>query len=212
MSHYCLILPIGTALPTMNTTCLQNRASAKIISLQMCGNGIVEAGEDCDPGVGRNSACCDSKTCKFTTGSVCDPLSSECCTDTCQFAPSTQVCRPARDAVCDSVGMCSGTNATCPTDHTRPDGSECGSGLYCASGACTSNDREDALAFCITFDLSCYFAEQCQTIGASMNLSRACPTSGDNSCAVSCQDPNNPGRCIVLQSPLIDGSKCGKGR
>ena len=166
MSHQCLTLRIGTALPTMNPTCLQNRASEKTISLQMCGNGIVEAGEDCDPGVGRNSTCCDSKTCKFTTGSVCDPLSSECCTDTCQFAPSTQVCRPARDAACDSVGMCSGTNATCPIDHTRPDGSVCGSGLYCASGACTSNDREGALAFCITLKLSCYLQNNVRPLAA----------------------------------------------
>ena len=133
-------------MPTMNTTCLQSTSNTqKTISLQMCGNGIVETGEDCDPGVGRNSTCCDSKTCKFTSRSVCDPLSSDCCTDTCQFAPSTQVCRPARDAACDSAEMCSGTNATCPTDHTRPDGSSCGPGLYCASGACTSNDRECTL-------------------------------------------------------------------
>jgi hypothetical protein len=27
---------------------------ARSISLQMCGNGIVEAGEDCDPGKGLN--------------------------------------------------------------------------------------------------------------------------------------------------------------
>jgi hypothetical protein len=139
---------------TMNTTCLQSTSNLqKTISLQMCGNGIVEGGEECDPGVGRNSTCCDSQTCKFSSGSVCDPLSSECCTDTCQFAPSTQVCRPGRDAACDSVEMCSGTNATCPSDHTRPDGFGCGAGLYCASGACTSNDREGASAFQITIDL-----------------------------------------------------------
>lgn len=127
----------------MNTTCLQSTATIqKTISLQMCGNGIVEPGEDCDPGVGRNSTCCDPATCKFTQSAVCDPLSSDCCTSSCQFAPSTQVCRPARDAACDTAEMCSGNNSTCPTDHTKTDGTTCGAGLTCASGACTSNDRE----------------------------------------------------------------------
>ena len=28
---------------------------------------------------------------------------------------------------------------------------------------------------------------------------------------MSCQDPDNPGQCVVLQSLLIDGSHCGKG-
>lgn len=40
-------------------------------ALQMCGNGIKEANEDCDTG-GKESACCDSKTCKFKNGAVCE--------------------------------------------------------------------------------------------------------------------------------------------
>src|SRR6266550_1848942 len=34
----------------------------QVISLQMCGNGIVENGEDCDPGFNATSNCCDSAT------------------------------------------------------------------------------------------------------------------------------------------------------
>lgn len=139
-----LINRTGTAMSKMNTTCLQSaEANAHTtISLQMCGNGIVEAGEDCDPGTGRNSTCCDPTTCKFTSHSVCDPLNSDCCTDSCQFAPATQVCRAARDPACDRAEMCSGTNSTCPADHTLADGTSCGAGLMCASGACTSNSRK----------------------------------------------------------------------
>lgn len=45
--------------------------SRTIQTLQMCGNGIKEDGEDCDPG-GKNSTCCDASTCKFINGAVCE--------------------------------------------------------------------------------------------------------------------------------------------
>lgn len=178
-----------------NTSCLAApNPSQKIISLQMCGNGIVEDGEDCDPGPGVNSTCCNSKTCKFTAGSVCDPTNSECCTDSCQFAPSTQVCRPAKDATCDTAETCSGNNATCPPDIFAPNGKSCGQGgLACASGQCTS------------------LSQQCQQLGGSMNLQTACPAQNDKSCMVSCQDPSHANQCITLQTQLVDGSPCGYG-
>lgn len=104
-----------------NSTCLADPEDAlTTISLQMCGNGIVEKGEDCDPGSGVESDCCDSKTCKFKGNAVCDPLSSACCTETCNFAPSTKVCRPSRDAKCDTAETCTGTSASCPPDVIAP--------------------------------------------------------------------------------------------
>ncbi|CCO27877.1 Disintegrin and metalloproteinase domain-containing protein B Short=ADAM B [Rhizoctonia solani AG-1 IB] len=135
---------------SVDSSCLQEAdTAAQTISLQMCGNGIVEAGEDCDPGVGTNSTCCDSATCKFRANAVCDPASSSCCTDTCQFAPSTQVCRPSRDATCDRAEMCPGSSANCPADQVTDNGTSCGNGnLACANGICTSPDL------------------QCQTAGA----------------------------------------------
>ncbi|EEB89397.1 hypothetical protein MPER_12507, partial [Moniliophthora perniciosa FA553] len=101
-----------------DTTCLidPSDSTRQTISLQMCGNGIVEAGEDCDPGNGANSTCCDSATCKFKNGAVCDFMSSPCCTEQCSFAPSQ-----------------------CPKDIMKPNGQSCGGGgLACASGTCTS--------------------------------------------------------------------------
>ncbi|KAI0656792.1 Metallo-peptidase family M12B Reprolysin-like-domain-containing protein [Cubamyces menziesii] len=187
-----------------NTSCLidvnglssltSSGSKPPLITLQMCGNGIVETGEDCDPGLGANSTCCDAKTCKFTAGAVCDPDSSPCCTDQCAFAPTTQVCRPSKDARCDTAEMCTGTSASCPADIVAPNGQSCGAnGLACASGQCTSLDQ------------------QCQLVGASMGLKSACPSNDDKSCQVSCQDPTDSGRCVVLQSTLIDGSPCGYG-
>lgn len=94
----------------------------QIVSLQMCGNGIVEKGEDCDPGKDLESPCCDSSTCKFKGNAVCDPDSSQCCTQQCTFAPSTKVCRPSKDANCDTAEMCTGNSSSCPADIVAPNG------------------------------------------------------------------------------------------
>ncbi|KAL1940653.1 hypothetical protein VTO73DRAFT_8088 [Trametes versicolor] len=184
----------------MNTTCLIDpnaptslTTSKPLITLKMCGNGIVESGEDCDPGLDSNSTCCDATTCKFKNNAVCDPDSSACCTDQCAFAPTTQVCRPSKDNQCDTAETCTGKSSACPADVITPNGQSCGSGLACASGECTSLDQ------------------QCQLVGASMGLQKACPANDDKSCQVSCQDPTDSSRCVVLQSALIDGSPCGYG-
>jgi hypothetical protein len=127
-----------------NRTCLvspQATPSRKIFSLQQCGNGIVEPGEQCDPGFNGTANLCCASDCTFRQGAVCDPSSSQCCTNSCQFAPSAQVCRPAKNAACDTAETCTGNSATCPADVFKANGLSCGSGLACASGVCTSNSR-----------------------------------------------------------------------
>jgi len=128
----------------MNTSCLRAPdPNVRTISLNQCGNGIVEEGEDCDPGSGVNSTCCNSQTCKFNAGALCDPSSSACCTDQCGFAPATTVCRAARDVTCDVAETCTGTSASCPSDTFATNGLSCGAnGLKCAGGICTSPDRK----------------------------------------------------------------------
>jgi len=178
-----------------NTSCVLDPDPARqVISMQMCGNGIVEAGEECDPGSGNNSTCCDLQTCRFRAGAVCDPSSSTCCTGDCQFAPRTQLCRRSRDDSCDMPEFCIGNSSTCPTDITEPNGQSCGAGkLACANGLCTSLDL------------------QCQSAGSTLGLTRACPGKNDRSCQVSCQDPITANQCVVLQTQLVDGSPCGYG-
>lgn len=109
-----------------DTSCLVDPdPNRPTISLQMCGNGIVETGEDCDPGQGVDSPCCDPQTCKFRAGAVCDPDSSPCCTRQCSFAPATQTCRPSRDSKCDTPEMCTGNSSSCPADAVVPNGKIC---------------------------------------------------------------------------------------
>ncbi|KAJ3751090.1 Metallo-peptidase family M12-domain-containing protein [Lentinula detonsa] len=195
LGNICSLMSGSTSGGKTDTSCLVDASAntRSLLSLQMCGNGIVEDGEDCDPGNGVSSPCCDSSTCKFTSGSQCDPSSSACCTSQCDFAPSTQVCRPSKNATCDPAEYCTGSSSACPTDIVEPNGMSCGSnGLACASGQCTS------------------LSLQCQTVGASMGLTTGCSNHQDT-CQITCQDPTNSNSCIQLASLVVDGSPCGYG-
>lgn len=179
----------------LDTSCIEDPSQSprETLSVQQCGNGIVEPGEECD--AGPNGSDCCNKQCQLTSGSLCDPESSSCCTDNCQFAPSSTVCRPAVDDRCDTTESCTGTSAECPKDERKKDGDSCGSdGLTCASGHCSSRD------------LQCQQQSQ-----ADYNFSRACSLTADNSCRVSCENPSQTGSCLVLQQQFIDGTECGYG-
>lgn len=188
------MLTPGTFLGTGSKKCVQSAdPNKKVISLKQCGNGIVEPGEECDPGGNSTSSCCDPNTCKFINNAVCDPSNSACCTDQCTFAKQGTVCRPAIDPTCDTEEVCTGSTGECPPDITAKDGTKCADGLQCASGHCTSLD------------------EQCRKSGASLNLTEACDSRDDQSCYVTCKDPLVANQCTILQTVLIDGSPCGYG-
>lgn len=181
---------------SVKTTCLTDNKDVSTITGSQCGNGIVEAGEECDcggvSGCGSNP-CCDPTTCQFTTNSVCDPSNEDCCTATCQFASNGTVCR-ASTGVCNPQEVCSGATASCPPDATAPDGTSCGSSLSCASGQCTSRDL------------------QCKTIMGSYtqgNDTYACSSSG---CQISCASPEfGANVCYSMQQNFLDGTPCQGG-
>ena len=207
---------LSSASGHVDTSCLLNPdPSRQTISLQMCGNGIVESGEDCDPGKGVNSTCCDSKTCKFTKNSVCDPNSTPCCTAQCQFAPARQVCRPAKDPACDTPEVCTGNSSACPADIVAPNGRAVGPKAWRARQGSVPPwhvGRSTFFSRLLTELTACRLtitSVQCQQLGASMNLQAACPKQNDQTCKVSCQDPATPNQCVVLDTLVIDGSPCG---
>ena len=79
-----------------------------------CGNGVVEAGEQCDLGE--------------TNGTF-----GTCCSRECKFQSSGTVCRDALDA-CDAAEVCSGSSASCPSDALASSGSQnCSSDSDCNS-------------------------------------------------------------------------------
>ncbi|KAK4150190.1 Metallo-peptidase family M12-domain-containing protein [Chaetomidium leptoderma] len=173
-------------------SCLSNNRGVTTFTGSQCGNGIVEHGEDCDCGGDAscaNNRCCDPKTCKYTTGSVCDPTNEECCTPQCGFMGNGTVCRGSTGS-CDPQEVCSGTSAGCPADASAPDGQSCGTDVACASGRCTSRDQQ-----CKTF------------MGADATTS--CSTSG---CVLSCHSSKlGPDQCYILNQYFLDGTPCEGG-
>lgn len=180
---------------SVKTSCFSSNKGVTLSTGPVCGNGIVEQGEDCDCGGTAgcgNNPCCDATTCKYKATAVCDDSNEDCCKN-CQLASASTVCR-ASTGTCDPAETCTGTTATCPADVTAPDGQDCGNGLKCASGHCTSRDQ------------------QCKTLMGSYtqgNDTYACDT---YSCALSCASPEfGPGVCYGLQQNFLDGTPCGGG-
>lgn len=187
---------------SIKSTCLSDNRGVVTMSGSTCGNGIVEAGEDCDCGgeesCGSN-ACCDAKTCKFKDNAVCDDSNDSCCTK-CQFTAANTVCRASTSA-CDIAETCTGNSSACPSDKFKDDGSSCGSGLTCASGQCTSRDY------------------QCRTVMGSLlntNHTWACDNTLDPSCSLVCGTASSvmgypAGTCISVFQNYLDGTPCDAG-
>lgn len=179
----------------VNTECLTDNRDVDTYSGSICGNGIVEDGEDCDCG-GEDSCkdnkCCDPKKCKFINDAVCDDSNEECCND-CKFSSSDTVCRKS-NGECDPEEKCPGDSGACPTDKHKENGESCGKGLKCASGQCTSRDL------------------QCQThMGKSLgtNDTYACDK---DSCTLLCGSKALPkNTCSEMLTNFLDGTACGAG-
>ncbi|XP_062452663.1 disintegrin and metalloproteinase domain-containing protein 18-like [Rhea pennata] len=108
----------------------------------VCGNGVVERGEQCD--CGSVEACakdkCCTPQCKFKPGMKC---SSGLCCENCQFKQKNTKCRALSDVQCDLAEYCNGTSASCPPDYYIQDGHECEHGTgYCYKGRCQSPDLQ----------------------------------------------------------------------
>lgn len=122
----------------------------------ICGDGLVDADEECDCIQQECKACC--RDCKLMEGKKC--ANGQCCDlTTCQLKTGS-VCRPTRN-YCDFEEKCDGQSSECPTDYVVADGYPCQQGQqggYCYDGVCGS--RNDMCQWMFTKssagDMKCY--------------------------------------------------------
>uniref|UniRef100_A0A8C1HQG8 ADAM metallopeptidase domain 22 n=1 Tax=Cyprinus carpio carpio TaxID=630221 RepID=A0A8C1HQG8_CYPCA len=107
-----------------------------------CGNGFVEAGEECDCGSPAECAregenCC--KKCMLTQGAKC---SDGLCCKNCQLEFMGVLCREAVND-CDIPEMCTGNSSQCPPNLHKMDGYTCEKDQgRCFNGRCKTKDRQ----------------------------------------------------------------------
>ena len=141
---------------TITSNCTNNGVCVGVDRLcgGVCGDGIVAASEECDPGVDVVGDCC-SANCKFeatgftcrASGGVCDV--AETCSGSSASCPSdtklTSICR-ASIGDCDPAESCNGVSNICPSDTriadntTCDDGNSCTVSEKCSSGLCIGVD------------------------------------------------------------------------
>jgi len=99
-------------------------AAAEPALAQICGDTILDPGEDCDV------------------------LLSPCCVS-CSFAIAGTPCRASLGGICDPAETCDGTSGDCPADGFQIGGFPCNDSLYCTdvdtcngSGSCTGTARD----------------------------------------------------------------------
>ncbi|KAG7308033.1 hypothetical protein JYU34_006671, partial [Plutella xylostella] len=111
----------------------------------ICGNGVVEEGEECDCGWASEctDVCCRPqaarphyKPCTLTEHSVCSPSQGPCCTASCTLKFGDK-CRS--DNGCRDAAHCDGRRAACPASRHKPNRTRCDKELVCYMGECTGS-------------------------------------------------------------------------
>ena len=177
------------------------------VSYVTCGNGAVDAGEQCDDGAANGTAgsCCAANCTFKTSGTACTDDGNPCTTDTCsgssnlcQHAPGNAgtVCRAAAD-VCDVAETCTGSSATCPPDGVRPNTFVCraGSGDICdpsetcdgTSKSCPADVVASSGTVCRGATGECDLAETCSGVAG-----QPCPSDAKKASGTACTDDGNP--------------------
>ena len=148
----------------------------------VCGNGIVEEGEECDcpnKDCDGKDACCDGATCRLVAGATCSAIEGDegCCDPaTCTARSAAHVCRPAANE-CDLAESCDGSGFACPADTHVPLGVSCG-------GDHTNGDMGGCWqGRCVNRNETCYDVSSTYFAGA--------PVFGGASASASCASGND---------------------
>ena len=176
----------------------------------VCGDGIVDIGEQCDPGIFVDDACCTSD-CLLEAGCGC-ANSDACCTDGALTAPGV-VCRPAQHDECDEEEVCTGKMSDCPVDLYKSPGTDCTEKIFPDDSDAKSN--EDGKCYrgeCISQAGSCIDPNTGGAIydGSTPHTSYC---DGASDCSITyCSESSLLGGCIGYNEPARDGTECGSGK
>ncbi len=178
--------------------------------VSLCGNGTLDAGEACDPGI-ANSPCCGANCQFLSSTSVCRPSAGVCdnaenCTGSSAACPAngfkstTTVCRPVA-GVCDVAENCNGSSANCPPDAMLPSSTVCrpAAGVCDVAENCTGtipvcplDQFANNSTVCRPAAGVCDVAENCT------GSSTACPADGFKSSATVCRP--SAGQCDLAEN------------
>ena len=117
--------------PCTVDTCDPTAGCQHVSTATCCGNGVLEAPEQCDRGALNGAA-------------------GSCCRANCTLRPAGQICRP-QVTFCDAQEVCNGESADCPADGFAINGTPCNTADpctvkdVCQAGACTGGIRVCAL-------------------------------------------------------------------
>jgi cysteine-rich repeat protein len=172
------------------------------VGCQSCGDGTLQAPEQCDAGVanGRADSCCSEK-CRFVSsgttcrssfgdcdvGEVCTGASGSCPADA--LVPAGTICHDVfEDYDCDAPEVCDGVSPECPADAPAPNTQICRP----TRNECDLPER------CNGFDFFCPEADFVREAGVLCGRSDRCDGLGE--CTDTCGD-----------GALDEGEECDDG-
>ncbi|XP_069784530.1 disintegrin and metalloproteinase domain-containing protein 10 isoform X8 [Narcine bancroftii] len=152
----------------------------------ICGNQLVEEGEECDVGHSSGDPCCYSAqypsdvSCTLKPGRQCSPSQGLCCGPQCALAAHHQQCR--KETECAFKSYCDGVSPVCPDTSPKDNYTLCNQGLLlCVNGQCSGSP-------CVQYGL-----QQC-SCGAQFT---------EEECHLCCQIPGKAQSCASSSSALL---------
>ncbi|RNA27853.1 disintegrin and metallo ase domain-containing 10 isoform X1 [Brachionus plicatilis] len=199
----CSIQDVNSVFINLFTSknCLKSASDINAI----CGNGIIENEEVCDPGDSGLTKCC-AADCRSLISGECDPSQGGCCDpSTCRFYTNEKVCLIGND--CRGDVKCTNLNAKCPVDEDinfKEDLSLCNeNSQVCRNGSCTDS-------ICDLYEL-----KQCYIVG---NLSDP-KVNKSELCLLACTGAKTSNQCKLTRDiadfggrsySLRPGSSCSE--
>ncbi|XP_076759487.1 disintegrin and metalloproteinase domain-containing protein 10 isoform X2 [Xylocopa sonorina] len=182
--------------PVLNSKARSPKGCFTEPQVSLCGNGVVEEGEECDCGWEedcRDSCCFPQRRyppagetpCTLTPRSNCSPSQGPCCTAGCELRIGNK-CRD--DNGCRDASFCDGKSPYCPPSINKPNKTICNRELVCFMGECTGS-------ICLAYGL-----ESCQCIPGPNDP----PT---KACELCCRLPGENQPCLssfMWNSPPYD--------